>query len=239
MHSACPSLKPRGQQLTKMERKKIMNICPTICAVTNITSCRVKSALSNEVSLISLLTNLNCTRDCLHMCLMYIFHVLFSFSVIILFYIMRERDTEKWGEHHNFNFETYLFDDALFSPYIKRFFFRGHWNRQSDWELSITKTSKIVQIVPFSNTSDQNATSETLTNIRGAQFRGIINHNAKNQKKIFEQKIEIRLEYSFELVNSFGFDWFSGTIKGALIRWFNTFRILQIIVFWHNFFHIN
>ena len=35
-----------------MERKKIINICPSFSGVTNINSCRVKSALSNVVSLI-------------------------------------------------------------------------------------------------------------------------------------------------------------------------------------------
>ena len=50
--SAYPCLKPRGQQLTKMERKKIIIICPSFSAVTNINSWRVKSALSNVVSLV-------------------------------------------------------------------------------------------------------------------------------------------------------------------------------------------
>ena len=48
-HSAYPSLK---QQLTK-HGNKTLNLFPSFSAVTNIESWRVKSALSNEVSLIS------------------------------------------------------------------------------------------------------------------------------------------------------------------------------------------
>ena len=52
-HLALLSLKPRGQQLTKLERNKIINICPSSSAVTNINSWLAKSALSNVVSLAS------------------------------------------------------------------------------------------------------------------------------------------------------------------------------------------
>ena len=49
--SACPCL--RGQQLTKMERRKIINICPSFSEVTNKNISEVMSALSDVVSLVS------------------------------------------------------------------------------------------------------------------------------------------------------------------------------------------
>ena len=50
--SACPSLKLGGQKLTKVERKKIVNILLSFSAVTHTNNWRVNSALCNVVSLI-------------------------------------------------------------------------------------------------------------------------------------------------------------------------------------------
>ena len=51
--SAYPRLKHRAQQLTKFGKKENFNHLPLLSAVTNINSWKVKSALSNVVSLVS------------------------------------------------------------------------------------------------------------------------------------------------------------------------------------------
>ena len=51
--SVCPSLKSRGQQLTKTgEKENYKNIILSFSVVSNINSWRVKSSLSNVVSLV-------------------------------------------------------------------------------------------------------------------------------------------------------------------------------------------
>ena len=91
-HSTCSCLKLWGRQLTKMERKKITNILLSFSAAQNIHSWRVKSALSNVVSL-SLASSLLSSS---YSIFLFFLSLLLSTSTFVLIIIVKkERERER------------------------------------------------------------------------------------------------------------------------------------------------